>query len=756
MKFSLSPFRSGKGLSTQAIRIILVACTLSFCYTSPSQAQSLRSKSDGNDKYGYVEEGSTQWVIPPIYDFAYSFLSMNNPVALVRYQGKYGYINTSGGFVIQPRYDDATSFFHGIAIVKEGDTFYAIDLNEKKISPDFADLKRSGDLYWGKESDGSYYILDANFNHISNRKFESLALSNMQLPGNPAREVFFFWFSENGKKGICDVKGNDVIPANYSELHTEDYYYAIGYKKCDKDNITSDHFQWILKAKDASTGKFGVLDLLGNTVVPCTFKDSYKLYKGTSRYYKKAFLPLFTTNFETFKQSVADRLIPPYTEIATANSQLAEVHPQTLENISVSGEILAVKELKPAASSKKQSKGKGQKSSDETKSTGRMAFFNGDQQVGTAYTEIIPLGFSYLLTDTLGKMGIADAMGTEIVKCEYDDINIWRVSEDGNHILLAQKGEESGLMSVSGSILTPIEYSSIFLPNNQTGVALKEGKYFLINAATGKVVSSRGYDDIDNYTSNDQITAKLAGFTTTLSADGQENPRIVDQAFQIAYDTPDQEAQQKYDRYMLCLSLCESNSDRGTVLNNVGALYMTLNDEENAIAYYQKAQALGNANAAENLKNINRARRLEMIQQIGQAIAEVGQAISANSGMTPINTNNDYTAAAYAADNGDVQTVSSASDNNKLPYETYKSIYDRWERNAKSCYESLTLLGTREKKDGEDVRGSANGTWGAVSYTGMKQNLRKAQKEMRETRIKARRDGYDIPQSNYETVSVSF
>lgn len=38
----------------------------------------------------------------------------------------------------------------------------------------------------------------------------------------------------------------------------------------------------------------------------------------------------------------------------------------------------------------------------------------------------------------------------------------------------------------------------------------------------------------------------------------------------------------------------------------------------------------------------------------------------------------------------------------------------------------------------------------------MKMNLRKAQKEMRETRAKARKDGHNIPQSNYETINVSY
>ena len=65
-------------------------------------------------------------------------------------------------------------------------------------------------------------------------------------------------------------------------------------------------------------------------------------------------------------------------------------------------------------------------------------------------------------------------------------------------------------------------------------------------------------------------------------------------------------------------------------------------------------------------------------------------------------------------------------------------------------------VGYKIKKNGKDTGGSAAGTWNSASYTGMKSNLRKAQKEMRETRALARKEGHNIPQSNYETINVSY
>ena len=51
--------------------------------------------------------------------------------------------------------------------------------------------------------------------------------------------------------------------------------------------------------------------------------------------------------------------------------------------------------------------------------------------------------------------------------------------------------------------------------------------------------------------------------------------------------------------------------------------------------------------------------------------------------------------------------------------------------------------------------GSALGTWGITSGTGMKTELRKAQSEMRKLRQEAQRKGISIIASQYETAEVS-
>lgn len=102
-----------------------------------------------------------------------------------------------------------------------------------------------------------------------------------------------------------------------------------------------------------------------------------------------------------------------------------------------------------------------------------------------------------------------------------------------------------------------------------------------------------------------------------------------------------------------------------------------------------------------------------------------------------------------------IETASSSGSGEKS-YEYYQGEYKRWENRARDIYESLTNSGHRVKKNGEDVGGGADGSYGVVAFSGSTMALNDAQSEMRKIRREASRHGYDLPQSNYETISVSY
>ena len=80
----------------------------------------------------------------------------------------------------------------------------------------------------------------------------------------------------------------------------------------------------------------------------------------------------------------------------------------------------------------------------------------------------------------------------------------------------------------------------------------------------------------------------------------------------------------------------------------------------------------------------------------------------------------------------------------------YQSQYTRWENTARSAYQSATNLGIRVKSNNKE----AGGTYGGklMYWNTYKSNLTKAQREMRNIRLEAQRNGHNIPPSHYETV----
>lgn len=87
----------------------------------------------------------------------------------------------------------------------------------------------------------------------------------------------------------------------------------------------------------------------------------------------------------------------------------------------------------------------------------------------------------------------------------------------------------------------------------------------------------------------------------------------------------------------------------------------------------------------------------------------------------------------------------------------YQTQYTRWEQRAQANYRSLTNLGVsfKEKNSGERA-GSTGQSMNSGNYVVMKKNLREAQNQMRNIRQQASRAGVTIPQSVWETATVSY
>lgn len=523
-----------------------------------------------------------------------------------------------------------------------------------------------------------------------------------------------------------DLEGNVLIPPVYKFLDKDDYkdfYDACGSKRCDKDRIDSKMFKGAFVLAQNREGKYGIVTLNNEVIVPFTWDDKYKLKrKGFKKAYKKTIRPYLRSE----KRKKLDlRIEEAKMRSSAKNKELAMIYPTDLPAV----EKTIVKKTKNG-----------------------YAFFKANKQVGKTYKSIDSYNKCCIINSN-GKYGIADPLGTEIVACEYDNISLWNIGM-GDDVLLAEKQGKYGLINADGTNLSARDCEMIFLPANNVGVAIKDGQYWLIDLK-GNLVSQHGYENINNYSTDNKIYAELLGYSTELSSDGKEISPIVKQIFDEAYNMSlSNNAQEKYNKYMLCTSLDPNNKEgyRALSLNNIGAMFEDLGDIDKAMGYYEQARNLGNETARKNIKRIKLDRTLNALQQVGNALQEVAQTIDTSGSYTTLQQSNGNYNTSF---NGNYD-VATGGNSNKRSYEFWKQQYDRWERNAKSCYDALTNTGYKTKKNGQDTGGSAAGSWGTVSFSGMKMNLRKAQKEMRETRAKARKDGHNIPQSNYETINVSY
>ena len=88
--------------------------------------QELTTKKGENGKLGFIDEQG-HWVIQPRFDGVVWIYKFSEGLVAVRINGKYGFIDKRGNFAIQPRFDDADWFSEGLAKVKTNGKYGFID-----------------------------------------------------------------------------------------------------------------------------------------------------------------------------------------------------------------------------------------------------------------------------------------------------------------------------------------------------------------------------------------------------------------------------------------------------------------------------------------------------------------------------------------------------------------------------------------------------------------------------------------------------
>jgi len=238
---------------------------------------------------------------------------------------RYGYVDTSGSWIIRPLFDDASDFHEGFAGVCKNDSCYFINKSGEKTSELF--LEETYDYSNGiaiVKKQNRYYLINRSGQLIS-KAFEDIS---------PASDNLFVG-RQNGLYGAVNYKAETVIPFVYKKLGTfrngYAYYFSEQYGLVSTGNKTLEaRWDWISEIDTnnlviVKKGKlFGLMDLSESLLLHpefdyishCTGKiylvvknDLYGFYdaggkcyiSGVVYNYDKVFDNAYYTNGKQFK-----------------------------------------------------------------------------------------------------------------------------------------------------------------------------------------------------------------------------------------------------------------------------------------------------------------------------------------------------------------------------------------------------------------------------------------------------------------------
>jgi len=205
-------------------------------------------------KYGFIDQAGKE-VVPCKYDFASSF---SEGLAVVALDGKYGYIDKTGREVVPlGKYTWAYAFSEGLAVV-------CIDSGEKD--------KRDEPIY-------KYGYIDKTGTEVVPCKYDSASSfsGGLGVVGIATGETSYYGFRYM-HEGLIDKTGKEIVPCTYyydirrftNEYGEECKDYWLVQTEIDRDGYSS----------YSRTESRGVIDNTGRLVLPCKYGSIDPFFDG--------------------------------------------------------------------------------------------------------------------------------------------------------------------------------------------------------------------------------------------------------------------------------------------------------------------------------------------------------------------------------------------------------------------------------------------------------------------------------------------
>lgn len=192
-------------------------------------------------KVGFIDRYN-RFIIPPQFEPMPDLAGFRFGMAAVKKDGKYGFIDKRGLFVIPPGFDDAENFGSDyLAVVKVGNKFGCIDLlgdtvvacehiaketmkNVPIKNKAYREEKKRAKNRWenGYYEDFLFIINDSRAyvdSIIRNPGIKTAVNRELDIPSAESLgDGLYRVTAENGKVGVIDVFGRQILPADYNSI----------------------------------------------------------------------------------------------------------------------------------------------------------------------------------------------------------------------------------------------------------------------------------------------------------------------------------------------------------------------------------------------------------------------------------------------------------------------------------------------------------------------------------------------------------
>jgi len=156
-------------------------------------------------KTGFVNS-SGQWVIEPKFDQAANF---SEKIASFRNAVHWGLVGIDGTLISEAKWDEIKSFSSGTAVAKAGGKFFLLEKGGQALNQgDFDQICRLKEGYFLVEKEGKRGLLDNAGKEILAVEFENIQVEKSD----------FFIVTKDGLTGVINEKGDTIFPINYQEI----------------------------------------------------------------------------------------------------------------------------------------------------------------------------------------------------------------------------------------------------------------------------------------------------------------------------------------------------------------------------------------------------------------------------------------------------------------------------------------------------------------------------------------------------------